>query len=187
MQQVSPRLKYKLGLSGGFEAQIGRLRDWQTSYKYILTQEAQIDLKLLQVPRGASIDAMKTHENLEILSAAKFRKLAPLECPVVFDDTQTEVVVHSVWHGGLWFGQRNKHTGEWDGITRAITCTGSIVESQYKNNKKHGYCRSVGSDGTYREEFYIDGKLNGTKTIYDPHGKKISVIKYRDDQEIEVI
>ena len=61
---------------------------------------------------------------------------------------------------------------------------GGIVEAQYKNGQKHGYCRSVGSDGSYREEYYLNGKLNGVQTLFNSIGDVLSVREYHDNKEV---
>ena len=133
------------------------------------------------------MDALITHQKLDLLTAMKFRLLAPEGCPVVFDDCNTSVVREEDRHGDSWLGQKLIHCDEWHGIVRTVTMSGSIIEAQFKNGKKHGFCRSIGSDGTYRHEYYQNNKLNGTRTIFNPSGDILSQSEFKDDKEVGAV
>lgn len=152
-------------------------------YNFVQTQEGLLDLELLQLPKGASADALRTHETLKPLSCDDYRRLAPRECPVVFDDYKTSIMRETTKNGAEWVGQRNKRTDEWDGITRMVHL-GSIVEAQYKAGQKHGFCRSIGADGTYREETFFMGKLDGAQSLYDQSGKLLSQKHYSEGKDV---
>ena len=59
------------------EKQAERLATWSARYNFLQTQEGLLDLELLQLPKGASVDALRTQESLKPLSCDDYRRLTP--------------------------------------------------------------------------------------------------------------
>jgi antitoxin component YwqK of YwqJK toxin-antitoxin module len=68
------------------------------------------------------------------------------------------------------------------GIVRRYDEAGSLEsECPYRNGVPHGVCRVGGTAGGFRDDEYVDGKLNGWSRAYRANGQLNWEAQYRDD------
>ena len=137
---------------------------------------------------GASEAALKTWKMNGLMTLERIHaRRGAFETVMSYDE---KLIFRDYWkdmNGFLYTGTVHKDTQKKHGFIRVIGTDGSIWEGQFKNGKMHGFFRDIGGDGTFLTGYNRSNKPCGVWRQYDAENHIVKHYRIGDNGKEELL